>query len=394
MGFSSIFTGRDALQKWVPELDAFAVRMLGPRPSVIYGSGEYAGDLMSGDPEAAAAWDRRYMAEVEPAFIASLPPDRQAAYLAAKGDRSSTIDASNKISKIGALGTIGAAGLGAGLTAAGVLGGGASGGIGAAEAAGALGGVPPSGAGAGAAGVGGAGFAGAAGLGGAMDWMSLIGPAVDIGGALLGSNAAGKAADSQQAATNAAIAEQRRQYDLNRADFAPYRQAGVNALSQLTGEIDRPLTAEEVMAEPGFAFGLQQGQRAIDNKISAGGGRVSGQAIKAAGRWGTDYAAGQYGAAYSRRQDRLNRLASLAGIGQTSTAASTIAGQNSANTISGLISSQGDATGASQMARGSIWQNALGSAGAGISDYYKRRAQPNNGGGFAWNINGGWTGER
>ncbi len=396
MGFASIFTGRDSLQQWSPELNAFAINMLGPRPEVIYGSGEYAGDLLGGDPEAAAAWDRRYRTEVEPAFIASLPPDRQAAYLAAKGDRSSTIQKSNQISKIGALGTIGAAGLGAGLTAAGVLGGGASGGIGAAEAAGALGGVPPSGAGAaGAAGVGGAGAAaGAAGLGGAMNWLDLIGPAVDIGGALLGSNAAGNAADSQQAATNAAIAEQRRQYDLNRADFAPYREAGVNALSQLTAGINRQPTAEEVMAEPGYQFGLQQGQRAIDNKISAMGGRASGQSIKAAGRFGNDYASGQYGAAYQRSQDRLARLQSLAGIGQSATSNVAGYGQGNANVISGLISSQGDATGAAKMAQGSVWQNALNSASAGISDYYKRRTQPNNGGGFAWNINGGWTGER
>ncbi len=124
MGWSSIFTGSDALQKWSPELDAFAVSRLGQRPSVTYGSGDYAGEVYGGDPNAAAEWDRRYRAEIEPAFIQSLSPDRQAAYLAAKGDRSSTISKSNSLSKGLAMGAIGASGLGAGLTAGGLLGGG------------------------------------------------------------------------------------------------------------------------------------------------------------------------------------------------------------------------------------------------------------------------------
>lgn len=123
MGFASIFTGKDALQKWVPELNAFAISKLGPRPEVVYGSGEYAGELYSGDPEAAAAWDRRYQAEVLPAFEASLSPERRAAYLAAKQDRSDTVSKSNSISKALALGTIGLSAGGAALTGAGVIGG-------------------------------------------------------------------------------------------------------------------------------------------------------------------------------------------------------------------------------------------------------------------------------
>ncbi len=388
MGFSSIFTGQDSLQQWSPELNAFAIRMLGPRPSVVYGSGEYAGEVYGGDPQAAAEWDRRYQTEVEPAFVASLPPDRQAQYLAAKQDRSSTIDKSNAISKVAALGTVGAAGLGAGLTAAGVLGG-ASGGIGAAEAAGALGGVPPSGAGA--AGAAGVGSAGAAGLGGSMfGWGDLIGAGATLGSALLGSKSASDAAGQQQAATNAAIAEQRRMFDQTRADYEPWRQAGIGALGQLQGEMNRMPTAEEVMSQPGYQFGLQQGQRGIDNKISAMGGRVSGQAIKAAGRFNTDYASGQYGAEYQRRQDRLNRLQALAGLGQTGTAASTIAGQNSTNAISGLISSQGDANAASTMARGSIW----GNAGNQLAALYGQRRQAQPSSPYAWNVDGGWTGDR
>jgi hypothetical protein len=99
------------------------------------------------------------------------------------------------------------------------------------------------------------------------------------------------------------------------------------------------------------------------------GGRVSGQALKAATQFGTQYATTGYNAAYQRRQDRLNRLAALAGIGQTATGASAASGASAANNISGLRSSMGDASAASQMARGNIWGNAFGDLGAYASRY-------------------------
>lgn len=237
-------------------------------------------------------------------------------------------------------------------------------GVGAGTAASAAGGMSGSGAGGSAfpAGtVGTAGTAGTAGTGGGMDWAqfgaSLVGPALQ-------SYTVGQAADAQAGATGEAIGEQRRQFDLTRGDFAPYREAGLRGLGQYEQQIGQMPTAEEVMAQPGYQFGLQQGQQAIDRKIAAGGGRISGQAIKAAGRFGTDYATTGYGAEYQRRQDRLNRLAALAGIGQSSTASSAAAGQGSTNAISGLLTNQGDNAGQAQLAQGSIWGNAANQVAA------------------------------
>ncbi len=123
-------------------------------------------------------------------------------------------------------------------------------------------------------------------------------------------------------------------------------------------------TSAEVMAEPGYQFGLQQGQQALDRKAAAAGGRVSGAALKAASEYGTNYATTGYNAAYQRRQDRLNRLAALAGIGQSATGNSAQAGASSANAISGLVSAQGNASGAAQLAQGNIWGNAVNQLGA------------------------------
>lgn len=217
--------------------------------------------------------------------------------------------------------------------------------------------------------------------------MSFWGAIAGIAGGLIGSKSADKAAEQQAEATKTATKEQRRQFDLTRADYAPYRETGVNALRQLAGDINAPVTAAEVMSDPGYQFGMDQGQQAISRRIAAGGGRVSGQAIKAAARFGTDYGAVGYGAAYQRRQDRLNRLASLAGVGQTATGASAAAGQSSANNISALLSSQGDANAASTLAKGNVWQN----TGNQIAALFQPPAQPQQ---YPWNINGGWTGER
>jgi hypothetical protein len=193
---------------------------------------------------------------------------------------------------------------------------------------------------------------------------ALLPAAATVAGGLLQSNSANKAVDAQQAATDAAIAEQRRQYDLTRADYAPYREAGTNALTQLQTGINTPTTAADVMQDPGYQFGLDQGQQAIDRKIAASGGRVSGASIKAASQYGTNYATTGYGAADSRRNERLNRLAALAGIGQTATAGTNALNQNSTNNTSNLVSSQGNATGAANLAQGNIWANSLNQLGA------------------------------
>lgn len=209
-----------------------------------------------------------------------------------------------------------------------------------------------------------------------MSWGAVIAAGGAIVGGVISNKGAKDAAASQNQATGDAIAEQRRQYDQTREDFAPWRQAGANALQQLAGDINAPVTAADVMQDPGYAFGAQQGQQAIDRKIAASGGRVSGQAIKAAARFGTDYASTGYGAAYQRRQDRLNRLAALAGIGQTATTGSAAAGAASSNAISSLLSSQGDATAAGQVARANIWGDSAKQLAALGKNYVDRQQNP------------------
>lgn len=221
-----------------------------------------------------------------------------------------------------------------------------------------------------------------------MTWGAVaVGGAALVGG-MMSSNAASDAADTQAASTDRATGEQRRQFDLTREDYAPYREAGKQALGQLQTEINAPVSASDVMSDPGYQFGLNQGQLALNRKAAAAGGRVSGAALKSAAEYANNYATTGYNAAYQRRQDRLNRLAALANIGQTATGGSAQAGANSTNAITSLLTSQGDASGAARIAQGNIWGNAINQIGGAAYKYYNT---PQKVSGFNIDSSGGYT---
>lgn len=195
-----------------------------------------------------------------------------------------------------------------------------------------------------------------------MPWGAAIAAAGAIGGALISSHSASKAADAQQHGTDQALAENAREFDITQANQAPYLAAGKTALGTLASENDVPLDQSQVQLDPGYQFGLKQGQQAIDRQAAAAGGRISGAALKAAAQYGTDYATTGYSAAYGRanqaRTDRLNRLAALAGIGQTATQNIGALGANNAGANSALMVAAGNNAGAARLAQGNIWGNA------------------------------------
>jgi hypothetical protein len=193
-----------------------------------------------------------------------------------------------------------------------------------------------------------------------------------IGGAVLNgaisNHNTNKAIDAQMDATREANASalqaqreaqdfQQKQLDLARADNAPYRAAGYTALNKLAGAKD--FTGADLASEPGYQFGLDQGMKGLTNAAAARGGLLSGAALKASTRYAQDYASTKYGEAFSRDTINKNRLASLAGIGQTAVGQTTAAGsQVGANVGAGIL-----ATGAQ------IGQNALGAGNARASGY-------------------------
>jgi hypothetical protein len=219
-------------------------------------------------------------------------------------------------------------------------------------------------------------------------WVAGAAVVAGVGGALIGSHAASSAADSQAQGTANGIAENARQFDVTQANQAPYLAAGKTALGTLASENDTPLDQSKVQMDPGYQFGLTQGQQAIDRKTAAGGGRISGAALKSAAQYGTDYATTGYSAAYGRanqaRTDRLNRLAALAGVGQTATQNIGALGAQTAGANSALMVAAGNNAGAATLAQGNIW----GNAGNQIAALYGRTA----GNGYTGNGGGVNTG--
>jgi hypothetical protein len=150
--------------------------------------------------------------------------------------------------------------------------------------------------------------------------------AAAIGGsAVLGAYASNKAADTQAEAADRATAEQRRQFERQVELQEPFRQAGVNALPELI-EASRytPFSMDQFQQDPGYAFRMREGLKALDRTAAARGGLLGGNQLRGVTQFGQDLASQEYGNAFNRyqaeRAARLNPLQSLAGMGQSNAA--------------------------------------------------------------------------
>jgi hypothetical protein len=152
-----------------------------------------------------------------------------------------------------------------------------------------------------------------------MPWM--IASAV-IGSSLIGANAASSAGEAQAGAARDAAQLQNEQYQQTRQDQMPWLKAGEQALNKLIPLSDyQKFGMDQFQADPGYAFRLAEGQKALDRQAAARGGLISGNALKAAMSYGQQMGSQEYQNAFNRYQaERASQLAplqSLAGIGQT-----------------------------------------------------------------------------
>jgi hypothetical protein len=163
---------------------------------------------------------------------------------------------------------------------------------------------------------------------------------VGAGASLFGSS---EQASAEKDATNSANATQLQMYNQNRADQAPYRQAGYGALNTITQDqangtgFAKPFDQSSFQSDPGYQFQLQQGNQAIQRSAAAQGGLLSGAAGKAIAGYTTNLANTSYGDAYNRylqtSNQQYNQLASVAGLGQSATQSTAASGTNAANQV-------------------------------------------------------------
>ena len=197
-----------------------------------------------------------------------------------------------------------------------------------------------------------------------------------IGSAILGAASSRSAAKTQVGAADRAAELQRTQFEQTREDQAPYREAGYNALANLqrtAGNVPGAFKfgAGDYQADPGYAFRLSEGQKALDRQAAARGGLISGGALRAAQRYGQEMGSQEFGNAYNRaltgyntgvasENQLYNRQAALAGIGQTATNLVGQAGQNYANSAGNLMTGAGAASAAGQVGMANAFTGGLG----------------------------------
>ena len=206
-----------------------------------------------------------------------------------------------------------------------------------------------------------------------LAWMA----AATIGAGLLGASSARSAANTQAQATQAAQDAQERMYEKQVQLNEPFRLAGVasqNRLMELLGirsptastgggtfggvgsaisgamgggagsefvtnpnspdfgKYARDFGASDFQTDPGYAFRLSEGMKALDRTAAARGGLLSGATLKGAERYGQGLASDEYQRAYERyntnRANQLNPLMGYAsGAGMSATAGSSGAAQ-------------------------------------------------------------------
>ena len=282
------------------------------------------------------------------------------------------------------------------------------------------------------------------------------------------SQAAGEATQAQRDIADQQTALQREQYLKQLELNAPFREAGLTGTNMLLAQLQGPnatakfggvpgydpasamkdfggvagydpasamknFGAADFQTDPGYAFRLSEGMKALDRTAASRGGLLSGATLKGAQRYGSDLASQEYGNAYNRFQanrasqsqeyqnafnryqaeraakeqgygnafnrfqtERINTLAplqSLAGVGQSAAQQAQQASQNYSAGASSALANYGNAQASNIIGAGNArasgymgTANTLGSSvGQGLNFYqnqnYLDRRFPTTGGG-------------
>ena len=200
-------------------------------------------------------------------------------------------------------------------------------------------------------------------------------PVVAVAGAQAGSaiiggrsqsRAARRAADAQVQSAAEASRLQREMFDRQVQLQEPFRQGGITGQNRIMellgiggdaaagdyGRFGRDFSMNDFEVDPGYAFRLSEGNKALERSAAARGMLMSGQMFKGAQRFGQDLASQEYQNAFQRYQtNRANQLNPLGTL--------MAAGQGASNVLSGAAGQLGTQLG----------ENAMGAGNARASRY-------------------------
>lgn len=190
-------------------------------------------------------------------------------------------------------------------------------------------------------------------------------------GGVIQAGAAEGASEQQAEAARNALALSREMFEYQKNLLAPYQKYGTAALERLSGALGLEGAAKPQQAlemDPGYGFRLGEGLKALERMQAARGSMLSGGAMKAGQRYAQDYASGEYGNAY-------NRLANIAGLGQTVGTQLGTAAQQFGTNASGVMGQEANALAAGRLGRGSAYAQGIQGGANAYSNYLNQQQQ-------------------
>ncbi len=177
---------------------------------------------------------------------------------------------------------------------------------------------------------------------------------------------------------------QKQMYEEGKQYAQPYYQAGTTGLNTLMqklglagdttgsdyGSLLKNYTGQDIYQDPSYKFRFEQGNKAAERALAAQGKYLAPAGVQALADYGQGLASQEYQNAYNRynmdQENIYNRLANIAGLGQTAGAQNAQLGQNYANSGTDLYTGMGNAIMAAQQAnranRTSMFNTLLGGA--------------------------------
>lgn len=224
-----------------------------------------------------------------------------------------------------------------------------------------------------------------------------------------------KAAKKQVRSIQDAIRGLNEAQDRSTGRLDPYREAGGQGFEEWKqrlgigedqgtgnyGSLLNQFTGDSVRTDPGYQFGLQQGERGINNRNAGSGNYLSGAGMKEINRYNQDYAGTKFNEAYNRDaldKGRVNNyLSSLGQVGLNTTNQQNQNEYNNAIGIGNLLERKGNAQAAGIIGGANAWGGVIDSGiGLATSGLFKGPGGQNNpgisGGGFGGGQGGGFSG--
>lgn len=161
-------------------------------------------------------------------------------------------------------------------------------------------------------------------------------------------------------------------FDIDQFNAEQAQKAEAAKSDPLYGSLTKSFTQDDLdndlVYQNGLQFGLDEGNKAIENRARALGGYDSGSVLKALTRYGNDYATTKTEGAYNRftqdKNQKYNFLTGGTSIGQNAVNTDANTGSQLAQALAGQYNAQGNARSAGQIGGANAWGKAIG----GVAD--------------------------